>query len=700
MAGEQEVVVLFTDISGYTKFVSEKGSTAGAELVRRHDSIIKPILAQFGGVYVKGTGDGLIAYFELPHQAVLSAVKIQEALAAYNLSRHAEEQVHIKIGLQIGPAVIQEGEIIGHAVNFASRLVGVCQPDQIIIGNELHKRLKRIRHITFKRIGATTLQGIPKPEDVFEVGWHFETLEQKQKGAFLPEGTGRFAERASSYYKLAAGLLVMVLVATAAWFFWPPGTEGPPAQGVKPAREAPPPTPPLPPEKRLLQQALESELTGDDEQALAALNESIRANPEDPEPYFRAAHTCYQDGQDDLAKDYLKRAREYSRLWSHEFSVKAEALELVLDGQQLEALKKYTILAKEWPRNADYQFYIGDLALDMGRTKESAGAIARCIAIEPLNPFCWFDQMVLNVHDGRFDATLETYDSLRRRNLTYPWFEKPVGYAYLGKGDLTSAREHFRTLGQAQTRLHGKSHFRTGKDGLADVAFYEGKVSEAESQLDRAIQNSDSRSERADYQLFIAETRALVGKREPARVEALKATKEFVNPLTFIDAARVLAIVGDRRAVGELLTPKLPNGELMGKIGPSNQNFVEGSLDLAESKMAEAVKKLEASYEDDEGDDLTAYMLARAYLADRQSEHATALFETIIKRKGGILIDESPLVWVLAQYDLARCYDGQGKFDDARKWYSNFVEVWKSGDSDLPQVVHAKRRLNELRKLQ
>jgi class 3 adenylate cyclase/tetratricopeptide (TPR) repeat protein len=698
MAGEQEVVVLFTDISGYTKFVSEKGSTAGAELVRRHDSIIKPILAQFGGVYVKGTGDGLIAYFELPHQAVLSAVKIQEALAAYNLSRQAEEQVHIKIGLQIGPAVIQEGEIIGHAVNFASRLVGVCQPGQIIIGNELHKRLKRIRHVTFKRIGATTLQGILKPEDVFEVGWHFETLEEKQKGSFLSEGTGRSIEKDSRYYKLGVGLFIVVFAGIAGWLILRKGGGTHPAT-VKPTAQSPARTEALPPERRLLQQALENELKGDDEQALGALDEAIRANPAFLEPYFRAAFDCYQTGQDTRAKEYLDKARQHQGSWDDEFRLKAEALAFALDREDDEALKKYQILADKDRSNPTYQYYLGDFALEVGKMETASNALNQCIRLDPGNPFCHFDRLMLQVVAGEFDIALSAYESLEKQNLNYPWLDRPVGYAFLAKGDLIAARKRFEQLANASGRFPGKQHYEAGKDGLADIALYGGELREAVKQLRRGMETAKDASDRAEYLRLLGEVHALVENKQAAREAAFDSTRQLLDPEVFIDAAKVLAIVGDRRGANRILSVRMSDGKPVGEPNPTTKHFIEGSLCLAESNPKKAVEELDSSY-DLQKDDLTAFMLGRAYSADRRWEDAATRFEDLIKSKGRILVYGQPLLWVLAQYDLARCYDGLGKFDDARKWYSNFMEVWKLADSDLPQVVHAKRRLDELRRLQ
>jgi class 3 adenylate cyclase len=281
---EREVTVLFTDICGYTAFVAKKGSAAAHGLRIWHDSLIKPIISQFGGVYLKSTGDGLIAYFQAPIGAVDAAVKIQEAVDAYDVGKPQGDQVHIRVGIQQGTAVIEEGEIVGNAVNFASRLVGVCRPDQILIGREAYRKLKRIRHITLKRIGSTVLQGIPQPEEVFEVGWQFEALEPKEKGRYLPETKGRFS-RGKYVYALAAAFLLAVLVG---WLIFRGRRAGTPnrAGALSPISSV---TTSVPEERRVYDQALRYLSEGDDEKALKTLDDAINANQQYLEPYYEAA---------------------------------------------------------------------------------------------------------------------------------------------------------------------------------------------------------------------------------------------------------------------------------------------------------------------------------------------------------------------------------------------------------------------------
>lgn len=306
---------------------------------------------------------------------------------------------------------------------------------------------------------------------------------------------------------------------------------------------------------------------------------------------------------------------------------------------------------------------------------------------------------MLRVEVGEFDIALSEYQLLEKQHLNYPWFDKPVGYAFLAKGDLTAARKRFEQLANASERFRGKQHYETGKDGLADIALYGGKLREAITQLRRAMETAKDASERADYLRFLGEVHALVEDKHAAKEAAFDSTRQLLDPEVFIDAAKVLAMVGDRRGASRILSVRMSDGKPVGEPNSTTKHFIEGSLCLAESNPKKAVEELSSSY-DQEKDDLTAFMLGRAYYADRRWEDAATRFDNLINSKGRILVNGQTLLWGLAQYELARCYDGQGKFDDARKWYSNFMEVWKLADSDLPQVVHAKRRLNELRRLQ
>jgi tetratricopeptide (TPR) repeat protein len=53
--------------------------------------------------------------------------------------------------------------------------------------------------------------------------------------------------------------------------------------------------------------------------------------------------------------------------------------------------------------------------------------------------------------------------------------------------------------------------------------------------------------------------------------------------------------------------------------------------------------------------------------------------------------------WILERYHLAQVYEKLGDTDRARHWYGQFTEDWKEADSDIPELIDARKRLAELK---
>ena len=69
--------IMFTDIAGYTASMSESESKS-LELLEKKRSILKPLLKEYNGTFVKEIGDGTLSYFESAVNAATCAVKLQE----------------------------------------------------------------------------------------------------------------------------------------------------------------------------------------------------------------------------------------------------------------------------------------------------------------------------------------------------------------------------------------------------------------------------------------------------------------------------------------------------------------------------------------------------------------------------------------------------------------------------------------------
>ena len=79
-------------------------------------------------------------------------------------------------------------------------------------------------------------------------------------------------------------------------------------------------------------------------------------------------------------------------------------------------------------------------------------------------------------------------------------------------------------------------------------------------------------------------------------------------------------------------------------------------------------------------------------------QKAAVEYEWVVKRSrnawelGYIL----PAERVLDEFRLARVYEELGDTERARHWYERFTEDWKDADSDIPELIEARKRLAEL----
>jgi len=113
--------ILFTDIVASTARSRAAGDEAWARLIRAHDATADLVLANRGGRRVKSTGDGLLALFDDPGQAVTGAREVQHELAALG--------IEIRGGLHAGQVELQpDGDVTGIAVNIAARVESVAPP--------------------------------------------------------------------------------------------------------------------------------------------------------------------------------------------------------------------------------------------------------------------------------------------------------------------------------------------------------------------------------------------------------------------------------------------------------------------------------------------------------------------------------------------------------------------------------------------
>ena len=167
----QKMAVLFTDIVGSTTYFKSHGNLAGRKMFQAHQDLVSKPIAEHSGIFVKTLGDSVMAYFINPREAVKSAIKIQQKYSVYNEKKSEEKQIHIRIGIHFGDAIVEESDIFGDAVNMAAKVVQVAESDQIFLSQELYDLVRDLSHGLFQLVDVSNKKGVSKELTIYRILW-------------------------------------------------------------------------------------------------------------------------------------------------------------------------------------------------------------------------------------------------------------------------------------------------------------------------------------------------------------------------------------------------------------------------------------------------------------------------------------------------------------------------------------------------
>jgi class 3 adenylate cyclase len=152
--------VLFTDLVGFTEFTASVGDAAALAVLDVQSAIVDAVLSARGGRVVKELGDGLLVWFEDPHEAVVTAwelmreVELARARGAFPLS--------VRMAVHAGEVVERGHDVVGHTVNVAARIVEVAGPGELLASEDALAAAGAVP-ARFAPIGPARVKGVAEP---------------------------------------------------------------------------------------------------------------------------------------------------------------------------------------------------------------------------------------------------------------------------------------------------------------------------------------------------------------------------------------------------------------------------------------------------------------------------------------------------------------------------------------------------------
>jgi adenylate cyclase len=191
MSGDQRrlAAVMFTDIVGYSS-LTQKDERLALELLEEHRKIVRPIVARHHGHEVKTIGDAFLIEFESALKATQCAVDIQRGLSGYNQLSMPERSIHLRIGIHLGDVERRQSDVLGDAVNIASRIEPLAEADGICISEQVYDQVRNKINCPIENLGPRQLKNMDYPIDVHRILWEKDETAKlsldKKRIAVLP----------------------------------------------------------------------------------------------------------------------------------------------------------------------------------------------------------------------------------------------------------------------------------------------------------------------------------------------------------------------------------------------------------------------------------------------------------------------------------------------------------------------------------
>ena len=184
LGGEKrEVVILFSDIRGFTPLAETLSPEATIQLVNRHFSQMIEVIQQHRGIIVDFLGDAILAFFD----PLIRPPGAHGAAGGPLRSAHGSRRGPPKPGLEPFPALqmgigLHAGEvvvgnigsetrakygIVGAAVNLTHRIQGQAQGGEVVVSEMVFHHSQET--LAVKRTFETMLKGIAHPVRLYVV---------------------------------------------------------------------------------------------------------------------------------------------------------------------------------------------------------------------------------------------------------------------------------------------------------------------------------------------------------------------------------------------------------------------------------------------------------------------------------------------------------------------------------------------------
>jgi len=205
--------IVSADIVGYSRLIDLDEAGTHGRVMALIDAL-KALIARRGGRIIKTTGDGALVTFDSVVDAVECAIEAQRELAEA-VDVPSDRRIDLRIGVNLGDVIVDDGDVYGQGVNIAVRLQENARRGAVYVSRAAVEQAHGKVAARFEPVGKLALKNIAEPVEVFAA----VALPPGQRVQPLRPAPRLSARRLA--LAGAAALTVIAAVAVAGWYLMP-----------------------------------------------------------------------------------------------------------------------------------------------------------------------------------------------------------------------------------------------------------------------------------------------------------------------------------------------------------------------------------------------------------------------------------------------------------------------------------------------
>src|SRR5215472_14128307 len=172
-------------VAGYSRLTPGEEADRFAELRAVLTGIIEPRIAEFDGNIFKETAETVLADFDGSVKAVRCAAALRDEVVQRNQKLPEEERIAVRIGINFGDIIVEEGDIFGDGVNIAARVETLARPGSVYLSETAYDQVTDTVDLDFEDLGPQSLKNIARPIRVYRVAGEMAELSEKLVAAAM-----------------------------------------------------------------------------------------------------------------------------------------------------------------------------------------------------------------------------------------------------------------------------------------------------------------------------------------------------------------------------------------------------------------------------------------------------------------------------------------------------------------------------------